>query len=89
MNPKRKIEVFSAGCPCCDEAVRLVQGMACPSCDVTVLDMRKDTKAQALAERYGVKRVPAVVVDGTPAECCQVGAVSAEALRSAGIGGGA
>ncbi len=45
MTKKRTIEVFSAGCPACDEAVKLVQSLACPSCDVQVLDMRADKAA--------------------------------------------
>jgi hypothetical protein len=28
---KRKIEVFTAGCPLCDETVKLVRELACPS----------------------------------------------------------
>ncbi len=40
MPMKRKIEVFSAGCPCCFETIELVRKSACPSCEVTVLDMR-------------------------------------------------
>ena len=30
MNAKRKIEVFSAGCPACEETVQLVNRIACP-----------------------------------------------------------
>ena len=37
MKDKRKVEVFSAGCPVCQNAVELVQNLAGPSCDVTVL----------------------------------------------------
>jgi len=28
---KRKVEVFIAGCPLCDETVKLVNELACPS----------------------------------------------------------
>ena len=38
MATKRTIEIFSAGCPACEETVTLVNRIACPSCDVTVLD---------------------------------------------------
>lgn len=82
---KRVVEVFVAGCPCCDDAVRLVRNLACESCDVQILDMRADKSAQAKAKEYGVKRVPAVVVNGRLAECCQ-GSVEAETLRSLGVG---
>ena len=36
---QRTVEIFSAGCPACDETVQLVRAIACPSCDVAVLDM--------------------------------------------------
>ena len=50
MNNKRKIEIFSAGCPACQAAIDLVNKIACPSCDVTVLDM-KDTAGKKKGER--------------------------------------
>ena len=40
MNDKKQIEVFIAGCPVCDDAISLVNRIACPSCEVTTLDMR-------------------------------------------------
>ncbi len=83
---KRTIEVFSAGCPCCDEAVKLLQSMVCPSCELQVLDMRTDRAAQAKARQYGVTRVPAVAVNGKLADCCLQGPVDAETLRSLGVG---
>jgi glutaredoxin len=65
---KRKIEIFSAGCPACDETVQLVNSIACSSCDVQVLDMRQADVA-ARAKEYGVKSVPAVVIDGKLSDC--------------------
>jgi glutaredoxin len=82
---KRTVEVFTAGCPVCDDTVKLVQSIACPSCDVQVLNLLTDAAAQAKARTYGVKRVPAVVVNGQLAECCQAG-VDAEVLRALGVG---
>lgn len=83
---KRTVEIFTAGCPVCDEAVRLVQSLACPSCDVQVLDLRTDPGAQAKAREYGVRRVPAVAVNGKLADCCRQDAVDAGTLRAAGVG---
>ncbi len=82
---QRTIEVFSAGCPVCDDAVRLVRDIACSSCDVQVHDMRTDA-AQTKAKGYGINRVPAVVVNGKLADCCHQGAVDANTLRSLGVG---
>jgi glutaredoxin len=87
MATKRTIEVFSAGCPCCDEAVRIVQGIASTKDHLRIYDMHSDPAAQAMAAQYGIKRVPAVVVDGRLADCCEVGAgVDLATLRSLGIG---
>ncbi len=85
MNPKRKIEVFSAGCPVCNETPKKVQETACPSCEVEVLDMQ-DKKVSDRAKKLGVRSVPAVAVDGKLVDCC-VGAGPDEiSLRAAGIG---
>jgi glutaredoxin 3 len=83
---KRVIEVFAAGCPCCDEAVEQVREAACPSCDVQILDMRGDKAAQRKAKQYGITRVPAVVINGKLADCCVAGAVNLTTLRGLGLG---
>lgn len=85
MSTKRKVEIFSAGCPACEEAVNLVNQLACPSCEVTVLDMRKSDVAQK-AKTLGVKSVPAVAINGKLANCCTGRGVSAETLKAAGLG---
>lgn len=85
MAEKRKVEVFSAGCPVCDDAVKLVESIACPSCEVTVLDMN-DPNVAKRAESIGVRSVPAVVVDGRLADCCTGRGIEESALRAAGLG---
>lgn len=82
---KRKIEIFSAGCPACNETVELVNSIACPSCDVQVLDMKEPAVAQK-AKSYGVRTVPAVAIDGKLADCCKGSKLEESALRAAGIG---
>lgn len=69
MNTKRKIEIFSADCPLCEETVELVKRIACPSCEITVLDM-KDSAVADHAKSLGVQSVPALAIDGKLAECC-------------------
>jgi glutaredoxin 3 len=85
MNNKRKVEVFSAGCPVCDEAVDMVKKMSCPSCEVIVLDM-KDPEVAARAKELGVKALPAVAVNGELAGCCENKGINPEILRAAGVG---
>ena len=85
INNKRKIEIFSAGCPACDEAIQMVKTIACPSCDVEVLDMHQEEVAQR-AKQYGISSVPAVVIDGKLADCCAGRGVDESTLRAAGVG---
>lgn len=82
---KRKVEVFSAGCGVCDDTVKLVVSIACPSCEVTVLSMT-DPEIAKRACALGIHRVPAVVIDGRLAGCCADRGPSEADLRAAGIG---
>ena len=84
MITKRIIQVFSAGCPVCEQTVELVKRIACNSCDVTVLDLH-DAKIARKAEEFGVKSVPAIVIDGKLAQCCKGRGPDEEALRIAGL----
>ena len=85
MATKRTIEIFSAGCPACEETIELVNRIACPSCDVTVLDMHNPEVARR-AKSLGIRSVPAVVMNGTLADCCAGQGVDEATLRAAGVG---
>jgi glutaredoxin len=85
MTAKRKVEIFSAGCPICEDAVNLVKNIACPSCDVSVLDMKQPEIAER-AKKLGVRVVPAVAIDDKLAECCCGCGLDKEKLRNEGIG---
>lgn len=85
MAAKRKIEVFSAGCPACEETVALVNRVACTSCEVSVLNMKEPAVAKR-AKDLGIRSVPAVAVDGKLADCCVGRGVDEAALRAAGVG---
>jgi len=85
MNTKRKIEIFSAGCPVCQETIDLVNQIACPSCEVDVLDM-SDSATAIRAKEMGIRSVPAVVIDGKLADCCAGRGPNKDMLRAAGIG---
>ncbi len=88
MNAKRKIEVFSAGCPVCLQAVELVKDIACESCEVNILEMHNADVAKR-ADGLGIKSVPAVVIDGKVAQCCAGRGLDETVLRAAGIGSAA
>jgi len=85
MNTKRKIEVFSAGCPACEETIQLVNRISCPSCEVSVLDMH-DSQIAKRAKNLGIHSVPAVVIDDKPADCCAGRGPDEAMLRAAGLG---
>ena len=85
MTARRKIEIFSAGCPACDETVARIRGVACPSCEVVILDM-KDTGVAQRARDLGVRSVPAVAIDGKLADCCSGRGPDMAVLQAAGLG---
>ena len=85
MDKKRKVEIFSAGCGCCEDTIKLVKSIACPSCDITVLDMKQPDVAER-AKELGVRSVPAVAIDGELASCCAGRGPDERTLRATGLG---
>lgn len=86
---KRRVEVFTAGCPVCNDAVRTVRSLACPSCEIVVDDLNKGCATNDCREKaktYGIRRLPAVAVNGRLVDCCVHGGVDAAMLRGAGVG---
>ncbi|MDP2681466.1 MAG: thioredoxin family protein [Deltaproteobacteria bacterium] len=60
----RKIEVFSAGCPICNETLKMVRDVT-KSCGCEVIERRcRGDVCCDEAVRYGVKTVPTIAVDG-------------------------
>lgn len=82
---KRHVEVFSAGCAACQEAIELINNIACPSCEITVHDMDEPAVA-ARAKALGIRAIPAVLINGKLADCCSGGGVTQEGLGQAGVG---
>jgi glutaredoxin 3 len=85
MNAKRTIEIFSAGCPACEEVIQLINRVACPSCEVTILDM-KNPDVASRARHLAIRSVPAVVINGILADCCAGRGPDEQTLRAAGLG---
>lgn len=85
---KRQVEVFTAGCPICQPTVELVREMACADCEVTVHNLHDPATPQATrkAHDYQITTLPAVVVNGQLAACCERGGPNREQLQAAGIG---
>lgn len=85
MAQKRSVEIFSAGCPVCDETAQHIKALACPSCEVAVLDMR-DAATARRASALGVRSLPAIAIDGKLADCCGDRGPDEAVLRAAGLG---
>jgi hypothetical protein len=85
LEKRRRIEVFSAGCPVCEETVARARRLACPDCEVTVLPMSEPAVA-ARARELGARSVSAVAMDGRLAACCAGRGPDEATLRAAGLG---
>ncbi len=81
MANKKRIEVFSAGCSACKETIETVKRLA-GSHEVVIHDMHKADIASK-AKHYGVRSVPAVVIDGKLASCCAGRGPDEDVLRAA------
>jgi len=82
MSTTKKIEVFSAGSSTCKETIELVKRIAGSSHEVVIHDMHQP-ETSSKAKHYGVRSVPAVVVDGKLAGCCAGRGPDEHVLRSA------
>jgi predicted thioredoxin/glutaredoxin len=82
MAQRKKIEIYSAGCHTCREAVKMVKMIAGEEHDVEVLDMHQP-HVVVQATRHGIRSVPSVVVDGHLAACCAGRGVDEAVLRAA------
>lgn len=85
MSTTRRIEIISAGCQVCEDTIALVKQLACPSCEVTVLNMKDRANANR-AKKLGIRTIPAVLINGELVECCADSGPSESLLRLAGIG---
>jgi hypothetical protein len=85
MPAKRKIEIFSAGCACCEDTISKIKDIACPDCEIVVLNMNEAEVAQH-AKALGVHSVPAVAIDGKLASCCAGRGPDEAVLRREGLG---
>ena len=81
MAAKKKVEIFSAGCSACKETIEMVKRLA-SSHEVVIHDMNKSDIASK-AKQYGVRSVPAVVIDGKLASCCAGRGPEEHVLRAA------
>ncbi len=82
----RRIEIFSAGCPVCEEGTARVRALAGEDQEIVIHDLQFDPAAAQRAAEHGIKAVPAVVVDGQLLACCRNTGPTEEELVAAGVG---
>ena len=76
------IEIFSAGCSVCKDAIELARRLAGAAQEARVLDMQR-AETITRAREVGIGSVPAVVVDGKLAACCAGRGPDERVLRDA------
>lgn len=86
---KTRVEIFTSNCPVCDSVVKMVNEVACEDCEITTYDLVKqceDKTCMTKLEEYGIKKIPAIAVNGKLLDCCQNSAITEDHLIEAGIG---
>ena len=79
---QHRIDVYSAESVICEDTLVLVQRLAGSSHQVYIHDVRQSDTALR-AKQLGVRRIPAVFVDGRILGCCQHKGCDEQLLRDA------
>jgi glutaredoxin len=79
---KQRIEIFSAGCKICKDTIEAVRKLAGSEHEIVVLDMHQEYIANRAAQ-YGIRSLPAVIIDRKLVGCCSGGGVEEHVLREA------
>ena len=82
---KRQVEIFSAGCKTCQRTIEQLREQIDPRHEIVVHDMNADEGAAEKAEAFGIRTVPAVVVDGFLLACCKNKGPTLRELHAAGL----
>ncbi|HEX2192216.1 MAG TPA: thioredoxin family protein [Acidimicrobiales bacterium] len=80
----RRVEIFSAGCRTCQRTIEQLREQIDPRHEIVVHDMHEEGAAQK-AEAFGIRTVPAVVVDGFLLACCKNKGPTLRELHAAGL----
>lgn len=82
---KRRVEIFSAGCNTCQRTIEQLREQIDPRHEIVVHDMHRDKGAAEKADAFGIRTVPAVVVDGFLLACCKNKGPTLRELHAAGL----
>jgi glutaredoxin 3 len=79
------VEIFSAGCTTCQRTIEQLLEQIDARHEIVIHDMHADTAAAARADAFGIRTVPAVVVDGFLLACCKNKGPTLRELHAAGL----
>ncbi|QTE35828.1 thioredoxin family protein [Mucilaginibacter gossypii] len=85
---KRKIEIFTAGCPVCAPVIEMVKSLTCENCDVQIYNLAEQSDPEAYVDKlkeYKITSLPSVVINGKAIPNSEEG-ITMEKLVAAGIG---
>ena len=86
---KRQIEIFTAACLVCEPVVQLIKDTATNDSEIVIHDLREQCESKICISKmneYGIKRLPAIAVNGQLLGCCQNIEITKNDLVNAGIG---
>lgn len=75
-----KVEIYVAGCPLCDETVNAVKKIITD--DEIVIHNLKEKYDSGNLNKYGINKIPAVVVNGKLLNCCEHNKMDVSLLKS-------
>jgi hypothetical protein len=82
---RRRVEIFSAGCRTCTSTIEQLRQVIDPRHEIVVHDLHANDVAAERAEAFGIRTVPAVVVDGSLLACCKNKGPTLQELYAAGL----
>lgn len=82
---RRRVEIFSAGCAICRRTIDQLREQIDPRHEIIIRDMT-DAAVAERADGFGIRTVPAVVVDGSLLGCCRNTGPTLRELHAAGLG---
>lgn len=62
----KKAIYYHAGCPVCEGAMEIVEGLDPSRFDIEIVDLSRDRDRIAEAEAFGIESVPCLVIDARP-----------------------
>ena len=86
---KKEVEIFTAGCPVCEPVVQLVKDTVGEDCEITIHNLVEQCESKICITKmneYGIKRLPAIAVNGKLLSCCTNIEITKDDLVNAGIG---